>query len=136
LRPNLTGSPSSVYGHALTKTNSSLNGFFVQAGVSVPSGSQLFGNAGRNDLRGPAYGQFDLAAHKKFTLPNDRYNAEFRIEAFNVFNSTNYISPGSSIGSVNSNSGAYTPSGSFGQFTGATSVYPSRQVQLALRLAF
>ena len=136
LRPNLTGKPSAVYGATLTKTSSSLNGYFVQSGVSEPSGSQLFGNAGRNDLRGPAFGQFDLAAHKKFTLPNERYNAEFRIEAFNVLNATNYISPGTSIGSVNSNSGAFTPSGSFGQFSGSTSVYPSRQVQLALRLAF
>jgi hypothetical protein len=53
-----------------------------------------------------------------------------------VLNATNYISPGSSIGSVNSNSGAFTPSGSFGQFSGSSSVYPSRQVQVALRLAF
>ena len=136
LRPNLTGTPSDVYGKLLTKTNSSLNGYFVQSGVSVPVGSQLFGNAARNDLHGPAYGQFDLAAHKKFTLPNERYSAEFRIEAFNVLNATNYISPGSSIGSVNSNSGAFTQSGSFGQFSGSSSVYPSRQVQLALRLAF
>ena len=136
LRPNLTGTPGAVYGKTLTKTNSSLNGFFTQGGVSAPVGSQLFGNAGRNNLRGPAFGQFDLAAHKKFTLPNERYNAEFRIEAFNVLNATNYISPGSSIGTINSNTGALSPSGSFGQFTGATSVYPSRQVQLALRLAF
>jgi len=136
LRPNLTGAPGAVYGKTVTKTNSSLNGYFVQSGVSVPVGSQLFGSAGRNDLRGPAYGQFDLAAHKKFVLPNERYNAEFRIEAFNVLNATNYISPGSSIGSVNSNTGAFTPSGSFGQFSGSSSVYPSRQVQLALRLAF
>jgi len=136
LRPNLTGTPAAVYGHTLTKTNSSLNGYFVQSGVSAPSGTQLFGNAGRNDLHGPAYGQFDLAAHKKFTLPNDRYSAEFRIEAFNVLNATNYLSPGSSIGSINSNSGAFTASGSFGQFTGSSSVYPSRQVQVALRLGF
>lgn len=136
LRPNLTSTPAAVYGHSLTKANSSLNGYFVQSGVSVPSGSQLFGSAGRNDLRGPAFGQFDLAVHKKFALPNDRYNAEFRIEAFNVLNATNYISPGTSIGSVNSTTGAFTPSGSFGQFSGTSSVYPSRQVQLALRLGF
>lgn len=136
LRPNLTSTPGAVYGHAWTKTKSSLNGYFVQSGMSVPSGSQLFGDAGRNDLRGPAFGQFDLAAHKKFTLTNNRYSMEFRIEAFNVLNATNYISPGTSIGSVNSNSGAFTPSGSFGQFSGSSSVYPSRQVQLALRLAF
>ncbi len=136
LRPNLTSTPGAVYGKMLVKTNSSLNGFLTEAGVSIPSGTQLFGDAGRNDLRGPAFGQFDLAAHKRFTLPNDRYSAEFRIEAFNVLNATNYISPGSSAGSINSNSGAFSASGSFGQFSGSTSVYPSRQVQLALRLAF
>jgi hypothetical protein len=37
---------------------------------------------------------------------------------------------------VNSSTGAFAANGGFGQFTGATSVYPSRQVQLALRVAF
>jgi len=143
IRPNLTSSPSAVYGHKLVKTASSLNGYLIAGsgttpppGVSIPTGTQLFGNAGRNNLRGPAFGQFDLSAHKKFALPNERYNIEFRIEAFNVFNATNYISPSSNVGSVNSTSGAPTYSSSFGSFTGSTSVYPSRQVQLALRLAF
>ncbi|QHN05105.1 hypothetical protein FTO74_18450 [Granulicella sp. WH15] len=143
LRPNLTGPVSAVYGHTLTKTDSSLNGYFIPGsgttpppGVAIPSGTQIFGNASRNSLRGPAFGQFDLAAHKKFSLPNDRYKIEFRIEAFNVFNSTNYISPSTNIGSVNSTSGAPSYASGFGSFTGSSSVYPSRQVQLALRLAF
>ena len=143
LRPNLASSPSAVYGHALVKTASSLNGYFVPGSgttpppaVSIPAGTQIFGSAGRNALRGPAFGQFDLAAHKKFTLPNDRYSAEFRIEVFNVLNATNYISPSSNVGSVNSTSGAPSYNAGFGSFTGSSSVYPSRQVQLALRLAF
>ncbi len=143
VRPNLTNSAKGVYGHNLVKTASSLNGYFIAGsgttpppGASIPSGTRVFGNAGRNDLRGPAFGQFDLAAHKRFTLPNERYNAEFRIEAFNLFNATNYISPSSSIGSVNSTSGAPSYNTGFGSFTGSSSVYPSRQVQLALRLAF
>jgi hypothetical protein len=82
LRPNVTGAPHAVYGKTIAKTNRSLNGYFTQAGVFAPAGTQLFGSAGRNDLRGPAFGQFDLAAHKKFTLPDERYSAEFRIEAF------------------------------------------------------
>jgi hypothetical protein len=135
LRPNLTGPVGQVYGKTLTKTKSSLNGFFSPAGVSAPSGTQLFGNAGRNDLRGPGFGQFDLAAHKRFAL-QERYSLEFRIEAFNVLNATNYIAPTSNIGTVNSNTGVFTPNASFGQFAGSTSVYPSRQVQVALRLAF
>ncbi len=143
IRPNLTGSPAAVYGHQLVKTASALNGYFVAGsgttappGVSIPSGTQLFGTAGRNILQGPAFGQFDLAAHKAFTLPNDRYSAEFRLEAFNVLNATNYISPSSSVGSVNSTTGAPTYSTGFGSFSGSTSVYPSRQVQVALRLMF
>ena len=143
LRPNLTGATSAVYGHNPIKTNSALNGYLLAGsgttpppGVAIPVGTQLFGTARRNDLRGPAFGQFDLAAHKKFTLPDERYSAEFRIEAFNVLNATNYISPTSNVGSVNSSSGAPNYSASFGTFSGATSVYPSRQVQLALRLAF
>ena len=135
LRPNLTGPVSAVYGTTLTKTKSSLNGFFNLAGVSAPSGTQLFGDAGRNILRGPGFGQFDLAAHKRVTL-QERYSLEFRIEAFNVLNATNYISPTANIGTVNSNTGVFAPNASFGQFSGATSVYPSRQVQVALRFAF
>jgi hypothetical protein len=135
LRPNLVSTPQAVYGTNLTKTNSSLNGYLNINALTIPDGAQLFGSAGLNDLRGPAFGQFDLAAHKKFTLLTDRQTLEFRIEAFNVLNATNYIAPGSSLGTVKSGTNLGS-SGSFGQFSGSTSVFPSRQVQLALRLAF
>jgi hypothetical protein len=147
LRPNLTGTTQAVYGATTTKTASALAGYFKSAApvsatnsvtppVAAPSGTQLFGNAGRNNLIGPAFGQFDLAAHKKFTLLSDRQTLEFRIEAFNVLNATNYISPTANIGTVNSSTGIFNPNASFGTFSGSTSVFPSRQVQLALRLAF
>jgi hypothetical protein len=135
LRPNLVTTAGAVYGGTLTKSNSALGGYLNPAAVSGPTGAQLFGNAGRNDLRGPAFAQFDLAAHKKFTLLTDRQTLEFRIEAFNVLNSTNYISPSANIG-TESAAGVLSPNASFGTFSGATSVFPSRQVQLALRLAF
>lgn len=143
LRPNFTGSPSAVYGHNLVKTNTSLSGYFnagsgttAPAGVTMPAGTQLFGTSGRNALTGPAFGQFDLAAHKTFVLPGERFKAEFRMEAFNVLNATNYISPSTSVGSINSTTGAASYNASFGVFSGSTSVYPSRQVQLALRLSY
>jgi hypothetical protein len=124
-----------VYGHSLTKTASALNGYFDPTAVSGPSGSQLFGNAGRNNLRGPAFSQLDLSAHKRFTLLSDRQTLEFRVEAFNVLNATNYISPGQNIGTVSA-TGALSRNASFGSFSGSTNVFPSRQVQLALRLGF
>ena len=115
----------------------SLTGYLVAgSAVTVPSGSQLFGTAGRNILRGPAFGQFDLAAHKRFALTPERVGLQFRLEAFNVLNSTNYISPTSNVATVNGTTGVPTYNSSFGTFTGSTSVYPSRQVQVALRLEF
>jgi Carboxypeptidase regulatory-like domain/TonB-dependent Receptor Plug Domain/TonB dependent receptor len=135
LRPNIVSTPHAVYGHSLVKTNSAVNGYLNNAAVSAPSGSQLFGNAGRNILRGPAFGQFDLSAHKNFALFTETQSLEFRIEAFNVLNSTNYISPNTNIGTVGA-TGVLSPNASFGTFSGSTSVFPSRQVQVALRLAF
>ena len=143
VRPNLSSTVAAVYGHNLVKTASALNGYFVAgsgstapAGISVPAGTQIFGTLGRNSFRGPSFGQFDLSAHKRFTLPNDRVSAEFRIEAFNILNATNFISPSTSVATVNATSGVPSYTSSFGSFTGSTSVYPARQVQLALRLAF
>jgi Carboxypeptidase regulatory-like domain/TonB-dependent Receptor Plug Domain len=135
LRPNIVSTPHAVYGHSLTKTNSAVNGYLNIAAVSAPAGSQLFGNAGRNILRGPAFGQFDLSVHKKFALFTETQSLEFRIEAFNVLNATNYISPNTNIGTVGA-TGVLSPNGSFGTFSISTSVFPSRQVQVALRLAF
>jgi hypothetical protein len=133
LRPNLVSTPSAVYGTTVIGV-SSAKGYLNIAAVSAPAGSVLFGNAGRNDLRGPSFGQMDLAAHKKFTI-TERTNLEFRMEAFNVFNATNFVSPNTNIGTVGA-TGAFTPNASFGTFSGANSVHPSRQVQLALRFAF
>jgi hypothetical protein len=135
LRPNLVSTNAAVYGHGLMKTNSAVNGYLNIAAVSAPTGAQLFGNAGRNDLRGPAFGQFDLSAHKRFTLKSEAQTLEFRIEAFNVLNATNYISPNTSIGTVSA-TGTLNPNASFGTFSGSASAFPSRQVQAALRFAF
>ena len=83
------------------------------------------GNAGRNDLSGPAFGQLNLAVHKSQQLWSEASKIEFRIEAFNVLNATNFQSPDS----------AKTDGANFGTYT-AANAYPARQVQLALRLSF
>ena len=135
LRPNIAGRTQSIYGSSLAKSNSAISGYLNAASLSAPSGSQLFGTLGRNALRGPAYGQFDLAAHKNFPLLSDRQNLEFRIEAFDVFNATNYIAPNTNIGSVGA-TGVLSPNAAFGTFSGSSEVFPSREVQFALRLSF
>ena len=127
VRPNLVGTAKAVYAPKSNwiKTKSALDGTLLSSQVSVPSPSQYFGNAGRNDLSGPAFAQLNLALHKSQRLWSENSNIEFRIEAFNVLNSTNYEYPDSAV----------TDGASFGSYT-AASAYPSREVQLALRLSF
>jgi hypothetical protein len=127
VRPNLVSSAKAVYAPKSNwvKTASALSGTLNASQVSVPTPSQYFGDAGRNDLRGPAFAQLDLALHKFVPLWSDASKLEFRIEAFNVLNSTNFEAPDS----------AKTDGASFGTYT-AANAYASRQVQLALRLAF
>jgi hypothetical protein len=110
---------------AWRKGSSTLTGTLLTSHVKVPTPSQYFGNSGRNSLRGSAFAQLDLALHKSLPLWSDASRLEFRVEAFNLFNSTNYEYPDSSI----------TDGGNFGAYS-STVVYPSRQVQLALRLSF
>jgi hypothetical protein len=127
VRPNLVSTAKAVYApkSAWVKGNSSLSGTLLTSQVTVPLPSQYFGNAGRNDLSGPAFGQLDLALHKSVPLWSESSNLEFRIEAFNALNATNYQTPDS----------AKTDGASFGTYT-AANAYASREVQLALRVAF
>ncbi len=127
VRPNLVSNNQAVYGHTLTKSATAVSGYLNASALTVPPGYQLFGNAGRNALRGPAFGQLDLAAHKDFNLGSEARTLQFRVEAFNILNATNFAQPDTSL----------TDGANFGTFTSAlTSVFPSRQVQVALRLSF
>jgi hypothetical protein len=82
----------------------------------------LYGNAPRNVLRGPGYFNTDLSLSKLFRLTPDGGRVEFRIEAFNLFDTVNLGSPNGNRNSVN-----------FGRITSAGS---PRVLQLALRLDF
>jgi len=126
-RPNQLGPNSAGYGTTFTKTNSGYYGYLNGANYSIPTGDVLFGNTTRNSLRGPAFGQLDLSAHKNFNLGAERRVLQFRIEAFNVFNATNYLIPDTTV----------TDGANFGFFgSGLNYETPSRQVQGALRLNF
>ena len=127
VRPNLTSTAHAVYAPKsnYVKTASGLSGTLLSSQVRVPTPSQYFGNAGRNDLSGPAFGQLTLALHKSAQLWSEDSRLEFRIEAFNVLNSTNFQYPDTTV----------TDGANFGTYT-AANAYPSRQVQLALRLSF
>src|SRR5215831_3253956 len=99
------------------------NHWFNPAAYATP-GPYLFGNAGRNSLRGPAFASADWALHKSFLL-REGMSLTFRWEVFNAFNATRLSNPSSAI-----DAGA----NSVGRITSILA--PMRQQQLALRLQF
>jgi hypothetical protein len=112
-RANVSCDPY-AQGSAQTITN-----WFDRACVTAPADpSQPFGNAGRNTVRGPKFWQLDTALSKRFALGGPAI-FEFRLEAFNLLNHTNFRAP-------NGN----RSSGAFGTIT---STLDPRQLQIGLK---
>jgi hypothetical protein len=88
----------------------------------APSGNLTIGNLGRNTSREPGFVNLNLALFRNFRL-SERFNLEFRGEAYNALNHVNYLQPAS----TNINDANY------GLITSAA---PARQMQLGLRLSF
>jgi hypothetical protein len=56
-----------------------------------------FGNDSRNSLTGPLWKQTDASAIKSFAVIPERVNAQFRVDAFNLFNHVNEGNPGGCV---------------------------------------
>lgn len=110
-----------------------------------------FGDAGRNFLNNPGRLNFDMALAKHFKV-KESVNLEFRAEAFNIFNHTQFNvydpnNPGSTGNNVIScyagpnYSAGFKASGGPDCVTGASFLHPvdahrPRTMQLALKLSF
>jgi hypothetical protein len=81
----------------------------------------FYGNAGTGIITGPGLVVFDMALYKEFHITEANY-LEFRSEAFNVFNHTNFTT-------ISSNFGAST-------FGNATAAADPRILEFALRYHF
>ena len=149
LPANLTYGPASAFqvGSSLTyRPNQLLTDLYTPEGqrdpsnylnilgVAVPTDrSQPFGNAGRNTVRGPNFWQADLGLHKSFPVWRESTRLEFRMEAFNLFNRTNFQVPNTSASDIRIVNGAPAAGGNYGRITSA---FPARQIQFALKLLF
>ncbi len=124
VRPNLTGSIS------YPKTVAS---WFNTAAFSAPactvggSGADCYGNAPFDALRGPGRDNFDLSLKKLFSF-TERFKMEFRADAFNAWNHTQFKGDDNN-GGIGLNVGG----GNFGQ---VTSAFDGRQFQLGLKFMY
>jgi hypothetical protein len=106
---DLIGNPSKD----IPPANAGLDGFagflYNPGAFALPRGL-TFGNAGRNNVRGPSRTNFDMALFKRFAI-KESVAFEFRAEAFNVFNHTQWGTPSGSMSCVGgSNNSAGDPS--------------------------
>jgi hypothetical protein len=85
------------------------------------------GTAGRNIVNGPNFKTVDLSLNKRFAL-TERFNLQFRIETFNLFNRTNFDLPS------NSDDGATLFIPGAGRIRGIAGT--AREIQLGLKLVF
>jgi Carboxypeptidase regulatory-like domain/TonB-dependent Receptor Plug Domain len=104
---------------------------------ALPRGLTI-GNTGRNSLNNTHWTNFDMALFKHFRI-NERMNIEFRAEAFNIFNHTQWLPIAGDSGSAANNLGetnntfSLSPGDGFLQVTGA---HNPRILQLGLKFNF
>jgi hypothetical protein len=80
------------------------------------------GNIGRNTFVGPSYWNFDTSLFRNFQI-SERFRLQFRAEAFNAFNKTNFL--------IGNNQSLHDPV--FGQAGGTG---PPRNLQFGLKLSY
>ena len=118
-----------VVGDAYSGNVHTFNSWFNPAAFALP-GMNDPGNAGKYDIRQPGINNIDMALAKNFPLKNEKRYFEFRWEAYNTFNHTQYA--GVNTAAKFSSSGAQT-NALFGQ---VTSTRAPRVMQGSLRFTF
>jgi hypothetical protein len=94
-----------------------------------------FGNVSRDSNRAPGEVDFDASVSKDFKI-HEALNFQFRVDAFNVINHTNFQAPSGALSvtaNPNSTAATFASSSGFGKITGTQ---PNRQMQLSARFFF
>ena len=112
-RPNQTGSAVAA--------SKSYTQYFNAASFSTPPANAPFGNSPRNAVRGYGFWQLDTGLTKDFHL-TEKAHLQFRAEAFNLLNKTNFGDPNTNFSST-----------TFGVIT---STRDARQLQMATKIVF
>ncbi len=129
-RVNVVGSPNANVPAGLFAFNPAAFAPPGYQACEVPNPSfSCWGNAGKYSFRGPGINNIDMSFFKNM-LFGERWRAQFRVEAYNSLNHTQFTTVNTSA--TYSTAAAQT-NGAFGQYTAAAN---PRQLQLALRVTF
>ncbi len=108
--------------HFLNPKTNGLQFFSPGSFSDTPTGP--YGTAARNLLRGPGRTNMDLSLAKDTPVFGERFKTELRVDAFNIFNHTQFQNLDTNAADIGT---------TFGQ---VTSTYAPRILQLAVRLNF
>jgi hypothetical protein len=108
--------------------------FYNPAAYAAPRGL-TFGDSGRNSLRNPDFINFDMALFKHFTI-KESTAIEFRAEAFNAFNHTEWLPIAGAAGSGAGSDGSGNNTQGNTTFLYSGGVHQARVLQLALKFLF
>lgn len=112
---------------------------FNAAAFAEPTGL-TFGNSGRNILNNPSRTNFDMGLFKRFPLKRESQSFEFRAEAFNIFNHTQWsgVNSGATCygGGNNSAGDLSCISAENQQFLHPSGAHNPRILQLSLKFLF
>jgi carboxypeptidase family protein len=108
--------------------------FYNAAAYATPT-ALTFGDSGRNSLINPDRINFDMALFKHFTI-KESTAIEFRAEAFNVFNHTEWAPIAGQAGAGANINGSGTNTFDTTGFLYAGGVHEARILQLALKFLF
>ena len=116
--------PNAIANHVNATDAQWADGFHLPTGFFSAPCLGCIGNLGRNTFVGPGYWAVDTSIFKTFPL-SEQFRLQFRVEAFNVFNHTNFQLGSTEIVSLNDPW--------FGQAGGTSN---PRQLQFGLKLSF
>ncbi len=106
---------------------------------AFPTCANIRGNSGRNIMQGPGLINLDFSVFKNNYIPriSESFNAQFRVDMFDVLNRANYLPPGVGVGTAIPVD-LFTATGASanpGTLLG-TVANGARQIQFALKLIF
>jgi hypothetical protein len=116
-----TERPNRIGNGTLPRDQRSVSRWFDTTAFTIPPVG-VFGNAGRNIVRGPGQSTVDGSALKDFRL-TERFNLQYRAEFFNILNKPQFGLPNGVVGAP-----------AYGTITSTAG--NNRQIQMALKLSF